>query len=163
MDNEPTHVDLEDLRADGDTVKMDDHRELRLRIEVDQDATINDDEADGKVEWVRGDRDWSPMRYPRPNGFDGSARIIDHDNGYALWWQPYEGLTDEQIRSERPRILDLVRYGFKGVILELLETIVDSQGGSHTVVVDTASLWGIDSLENGYLLEVVQELAAELL
>lgn len=152
-------LDLGELSQDGDTIKMDDGRALRLRIEVDQDASINDYDSDGRVEWVRGDRDWSPVRYPRPDGFDGRARIIIRDNGSAMWWQPYEELTEAQIVENAPRIVELVNFGFSGVLVELLDG-TDAYG--RPIVADVASLWGIGSLETGYLSEVVSELVEEI-
>ena len=126
-----------------------------MKIECDQDATINDYDSDGKVEWTR----MGNFGSVRPANFSGRARIIDVDYPHHLWWEPYEELTEEQIREETPRILDLVRYGFKGVILELCEG-KDYYG--KLIVVNSASLWGIDSLDNGYIHEVVFELADEL-
>ena len=146
---------LDELQDDGDVIKLADGRSLRLRIEVDQDASINDFDCYGKVEWTRRN-DYGSVR---PDGFSGRARIIDTDYPDNLWWEPYEELTDEQIRREMPRISDLVRYGFKGVILELLDG-TDSYG--RPIVVNHASLWGIDSLDNGCLAEVIGELVQEL-
>jgi hypothetical protein len=143
-----------ELQDDGDTVDLADGRMLRLRIEVDQDASINDYDSDGKVTWSRGGEGTT-----RPAGFNGRARIIEVDYPDRLWWQPCDGLTDEQIRAETPRIRDLVRYGFKGVILELCAG-VDAYG--RPIVVDAASLWGIDSLDDGYLATVLSDLVGEL-
>jgi len=152
-------LDLGELSQDGDILKMDDGRALRLRVEVDQDASINDYDSDGRVEWVRGVRDWSPVRYPRPDGFDGRARILIRDNGSAMWWQPYESLTEAQIVEDAQRIVELVTFGFSGVIVEMLDG-TDAYG--RPIVANVASLWGISSLDNGYLSEVVSELVDEL-
>ena len=59
----------------------------------------------------------------------------------------------------RRLVLDLLEYGYKGVTLELCDG-TDAYG--RPVVRDVASLWGIDSLDNGYLAEVISELAGEL-
>jgi hypothetical protein len=152
-------LDLAQLQDDGDTLEVDQTRALRLRIEVDQDASMNDYDGDGKVEWVRIDQSWSPSRHQRPDSFTGRARVIDHDFPYVLWWEPWKGATDEQIVANTGRIVDLVRFGFKGVILELCDGR-DAYG--HWIVTKTASLWGIDSLDNGYLAEVVRDLVEEL-
>jgi hypothetical protein len=148
-------LDLSSLTDDGDTLELDDGRMLRLKIECDEDASINDYDADGKVEWTRSNSFGSV----RPAEFSGRARKIDVDYPYSLWWEPWEGATDEQIRESIPRIVDLVRFGFKGVILELLQ---GEDAYHRPIVVESASLWGIDSLDNGYIHEVVSELADEL-
>jgi hypothetical protein len=154
-----TTLDLSSLQDDGDTLTLDDGRVLRLKIMPDEDASINDYESDGRIELTRDDRDWSPSRTVRPADFSGRSRIIMRDNGHSLWWEPYSELTEDQIREEEPRIRELVTYGFKGVILELCEG-TDFYG--RYVVQNVASLWGIDSFANGYLTEVVRELADEL-
>ena len=154
-----TRLDLSSLQDDGDTLTLEDGRVLRLKIEVDQDASINDYEGDGRIEWTRDDCDWVPRRTHRPADFSGRSRIIKRDDGYSLWWEPYSELTEDQIRKEEPRIRELVEYGFKGVILELCQ---GTDFYEQYVVQNVASLWGIDSLANGYLTEVVRELADEL-
>lgn len=45
-------IDLSQLSADGDVLKMDDGRMLRLKIEVDQDANVQDEEFWGEFAWV---------------------------------------------------------------------------------------------------------------
>jgi hypothetical protein len=156
-------IDLSELTDDGDTIEIEDGRKLRLRIEVDQDASINDYDSDGKVEWTRRDRDYG--RTVRPDDFDGAARIIETDGDSSLWWQPPSPKmigcvwTPEQMRSEQARITELVRYGFRGVVLELLDGV---DAYNRPIVKEVASLWGIDSLENGYLASVLYDLLAEL-
>lgn len=147
-------LDFSSLTDDGDTLELDDGRVLRLKIEVDQDASINDFDY-GKAEWTRSNNFGSV----RPAEFSGRARKIDVDSPYSLWWEPWEGATDEQIHESIPRIVDLVRFGFKGVILELWSTCDHCNAKS---LVKDASLWGIDSLDNGYIHDVVTELAGEI-
>lgn len=162
-------IDLTDLTGDGDTIDLDDGRLLRLRIFPDEDATINDYESDGRIEWTRGDRAWSPMRYPRPEGFNGAARIIERDGGSALWWQPpgleitgtaWDAAT---MRKEEARIRDIVRFGFSVVVLELCEK-EDAYG--RPIVIGTESLGGVDLVDDnpawGALQDVLGELAAEM-
>jgi hypothetical protein len=148
---------IAELRQDGDTLDLEDGRTLRLRLEPDQDASINDYESDGKVEWTRGN-DYGPVR---PDDFTGRARILNKDHGYSLWWEPYHELTEEQIRSEEYRIRMLVEYGFQVVVLELCEG-TDAYG--HLVVKEVACLGGVewDADNNGYLDSVVSDLLAEL-
>ena len=38
-----------ELSSDGDTIEIDETRKLRLRIEVDPDASVNDSDCYGKV------------------------------------------------------------------------------------------------------------------
>lgn len=149
-----TDIDLTELRSDGDTIELEDGRSLRLQIETDQDASINDYESDGKIEWAR-----SGYGHTRPDGFTGRARIIEWDYPHVLWWEPYSELTDEQIKAEQPRIRELARFGFHSVILELLDG-EDAYG--RPIVVESTSLGGVDSVDPQYLLEIVGELASEL-
>lgn len=149
-----------DLTDDGTVCELEDGRTFRLRIEADQDIDINDDEFHGKIGWSTRDRDTG--REVRPDGFDGNAEKISlmHD---VVWWQPPEGLTIERGTREwsayRSFVADLATFGYKGVVLEQLE---GSDAYGRPVVVAVASLWGIDSLENGYLAEVVGELYNKL-
>lgn len=72
------------LYNDGDTETLPDGRVLRLRFEPDQDCSVNDYESDGRIEWTRRNDDGAV----RPSTMDGSARVIDTDYPYSLWWQP---------------------------------------------------------------------------
>lgn len=146
------------LTDDDDVVDLDDRFSARLRIEPDEAHTVFDEDPEvfGKLEWVD-----SPHG-PRPHGFDGRSRKI-HTSWQALWWQPPSDLPDEYLGSTAEKILDLVTYGYKGVILELRESITDAFGNSHLVVVNETSLWGIDTLDDGYITDVVEDLAHELI
>ena len=74
---------------------------------------------------------------------------------------PYEGLTEKQIRSEASRIRDLVMFGFVGIIVELLEG-TDAYG--RPIVIGTESLWGIKwDVDDEYKAEVISGLCMELL
>ena len=149
---------LANLKDDGDTVELANGAMLRLRIEPDEDYSINDYDSDGKVAWgIRDD-----MGGQRPAGFDGSAEKLGiYDHGNAMWWQPYRDVVElkrtdpEAFRKERLRIRDLVEYGFKGIVLELCQG-EDAYG--RPIVVKTESVWGVDELYP----ELVGELAAEL-
>lgn len=155
-----TPEQLAQLADDGDVLKLDDGRMLRLRIEVDQDFSINDYDGDGKTE--QHAHSYSEDRPQRPAGFTGNAEKIQVDRGYWMWWEPpADGPkrgTPEFI-AERARVRDLLECGFKGVVLELCVGI-DAYG--RPIVVGSESLWAIDSLDNGYLAEVVSELAEEI-
>src|ERR1035437_10345370 len=138
--NENTEaLDLAQLRGDGDTLELADGRMLRLKIEVDQDTSINDSDVYGHVEQYSHDyiRDGHE---PRPA--DG----------------PKRGTLE--FGTFRRQVRDLLEMGFSGVTLELCSG-TDAYG--RPIVINVASLWGIDSFEGGYLFEVVAELAAEVL
>ena len=164
MDNPFTTATAYALHNDGDTETLPDGRVLRLRFEPDPNHSVNDDESDGRIEWTRRN-DYGAVR---PSTMDGSARVIDTDYPYSLWWQPpgkeIIGDTpwdDDTMRREAARVADLVRYGFQGVILELCQG-ADAYG--LPVVVGVASLWGIEwDISTDDLAEVVAELAAEVL
>jgi hypothetical protein len=84
-------------------------------------------------------------------------------HGDSYWWEPPSGdyalATEADVDKFASHVRDLVEYGFYGVVLELCDQL-DVYG--HPIVVDVASLWGIDSLEDGYLASVVSDLASEL-
>jgi len=151
-------LDLRELAQDGDILKMDDGRSLRLRIETDPDTTVSDyPDAYGRVAWTTRD----PYRYndaPRPAGFDGKARKMSTQSA-SYWWQPPEDVPADQVDSLASLVRDLVNYGFSAVIVELLD---GSDAYGRLIVVDVASLWGIDSLDDGYLATVVADLVDEL-
>jgi hypothetical protein len=91
----------------------------------------------------------------------GNAEKIWYGNDGPWWWEPPVDVkrTDPVFKSLRDNVRELLAFGFKGVTLELLSTC----DGCHRSQVDSsASLWGIDSLDNGYIHEVVSELADEL-
>ncbi len=114
-----TTPDLSSLRYDGDKVELDDGRviRLRLRFEPDYDTNINDFDAYGKVEWTR-DNDYGAVR---PKTFTGRARLMQRDRWQSQWWEPYEEMTDADIRAEMPRMRELIEYGFKVLCLELCD------------------------------------------
>lgn len=148
---------------------------LSARVFPDECVTVNDYDCYGKVEpGVRGYNDHG-RNGARPKGFDGRARKWDTRDG-VLWWQPPDDLrspkkggfaTTEEWRDALDKLYSLVRKlcerGFYGVVVELHETLTDSRGKTHEVVVGSQGLWGIDSLKNGYLRETVKELTEELL
>lgn len=141
------------LTDDGDVFELADGRSLRLRIADDQDASINDYDCYGKVEWIQRGR----HQAPRPSGFDGKARKL-WGSSDPFWWQPWDGATDEQIAEAAERIKELAEYGFKLVGLELRETLLDGRKFEHTIVVDTAWIGGVDA----FYPELIGELASEL-
>jgi hypothetical protein len=156
-----TKLDLSTLREDGDTLTLDDGRVLKLKIEVDQDASINDSpDCYGKIndEVLRRNE---MGYYARPKNFTGNAEQLRYGNYGPWWWEPPVDVkrTDPNFKALRDNVRELLAFGFNGVILQLCEG-KDYYG--KLVVVNDASLWGIDSLDNGYIHEVVRELASEL-
>jgi hypothetical protein len=150
--------ELADLYNDGDTVELGDGRELRLRIEPDDINPFDEFDTYGKIAWSGRVNDYGYEQ--RPAGFDGNAERITILND-RVWWQPPADVkrSDPHFRELRALVSDLASFGCVGVSLELLEG-EDAYG--RPIVRRVASLWGIDSLANGYLAEVVSELAAEL-
>jgi len=161
-------LDLSELAEDGDTLKMDDGRMLRLRIRVDQDTEVQNEEFYGEFSWARNDPNYvGAYNTHRPTGFDGNAEKLSTYHGDSYWWQPPRGDYEMTCKRGSPEFAEfrqnvkaLVEWGFKGVVLELLD---GTDGYGRPIVVEVASLWGIDSLENGYLAEVVSDLVGEVL
>jgi len=157
---------LSDLRNDRDVVELEDGRTLRLRIDADQDSQISDYECYGKVEWGAEDPDTGRER--RPKGFTGNSQKIQIRNSgrTSAWWEPPTGDYASSAKRGTPEwakevesITNLVEFGFKSVTLELVQ---GHDAYNRWIVRKVQSLGGIDSLEDGYLLDVVTELAAEL-
>lgn len=151
-------IDLTTLTDDGDTLDVGERHRLRLRVEVDQDASINDYDSDGKVQWCeRGERQ-------RPAGFDGAAeKLWAPQNCGAFWWRPWDAkdwaaMSADDKRRTRQRICDLMAFGFKQFGLQLLERVHDSFGGEHWLLVDQAWIGGVDE----FYPELVLDLAIEL-
>lgn len=172
---------LAQLADDGDTVELDDTHSLVLHVETDGDSSIRDADCWGLTERYAHDY-CREGRTQRPPEMDGSARKIEVDRGYWVWWQPADHLKSpkrwarawsdagteppvsyaDALRQHVELATELLRYGFKQVGLELRETLTDSLGHEHSVTIETAWLGGIDSLGDGYLAEVLGELVDEL-
>lgn len=159
---------LADLTDDGDVYVFDGTRySLTLHIEVDDITAmehINDADCWGRVEWAKVDRDTGYCT--RPRHFTGAARKLTI-NGWHMegevWWEPYrEGhkvYDDPETIAYMRRLLG---DGFRQVGVTLHEIVSDSLGHPHTVVVASDWLCGIDSLDNGYLADVIDGRIAEL-
>jgi len=162
---------LDALDKDGASYDLGDGRTVRLSIEPDHDASVRDYECYGEVSehaYRYTDREG---RTERPDGFDGNAEKIEVDRGLWVWWQPPRGEMawtepdgtparrgSETFRKCRESVIDLLRCGFTGVVL----TVTDECDCCGQDVTETASLWGIDSLDDGYLADVVGDLLSEL-
>lgn len=153
-------LDLDQLRDDGDTIDLPDGRTLRLRIQPDDVNPFEDNpESYGRLARVEiWDRDG--MRAGRPEGFDGAAEKLSIFND-VVWWQPPKDVkrSDPGFREFRNLIRDLASFGSHYVSLEVLD---GTDAYNRPIVVNVAGLGGVDSLENGYLAEVVRDLADEL-
>lgn len=139
----------------------------------DEDASINDYDSMGRVSDYFTYRD---DRSPRPDGFTGRALKIDADRSGFVWWEPYDGeygYTDEngeyqvckweqlppnEQHREKMWATRLIQEGFVGITVSRHERC--NMGHYH--VTQTASLGGIDGLENGYGAEVVADLIHEV-
>lgn len=151
---------LTDLDEHDATVDLPDGRILRVRIESDPDASVNDYDCYGRIAWVEHSRD-TIYALPRPEGFDGRALKLSAYGGDAFWWQPpYEmGMPADDLKRSRDQIIELVSFGFHGVVLELLDGL---DAYDRPIVQEVASLWGIDDTAPEYVREVVADLVLEL-
>lgn len=126
---------------------------------------INSFDTYGKVEWRRPGFDRDGSRGTRPPHFTGAARLLTTDEGDRYWWEPYrEGHKVYDSDATRAQVMALLNgEGPWGVTVTMFD-VETCQCCGHTEVSerDMASLWGIDSLENGYKAEVISELLAEL-
>lgn len=145
--------DLSSLQHDGDTIYLGNGQSLRLSIEPDQDTSVNDFDCYGELQWTNGDR---------PESFTGLARIIERDRGSNLWWQPWDGATEQDATRFLPTLTELITHGFSVVGLHLRETISDSLGNEHTVTIDSTYLGGVDDVSSNYLPEILSEMIHEL-
>lgn len=73
-------------------------------------------------------------------------------------------VPDDAIADFGRSIADLLEYGYTVATVDLCETVVNSRGEGHTVVVNSASLGGIEPFPTEeYACEVLAELIAEVL
>jgi len=151
--------DLSTLTMDWDTLDLEDGRVLRLRIEPD-DVNPFEDNPDFYGRIASTERNRETGRSQRPDGFDGNAEKLSIYND-VIWWQPPKDVkrTSEHFAGFRDFIRELASFGSHYVALEILE---GEDAYHRPIVVNVASLGGIDSLDGGYLEQVVTELAAEL-
>lgn len=167
-DRPPTLAEtLAELTSDGDTAELADGRTLRLRFEPD-DQRMPDGDWFGSLEFVKAPGRWDVRRDygyehgPRPEGFDGNAEILRGHNFDPIWWQPPVDAKrgSDLFDSLRRGVVDILEYGYCGLILEVLDG-TDAYGAP--IVTEVASLWGIEPFpDRAYVAEVVRDLAAEL-
>jgi len=149
---------LADLTRDRGRINLARGFELRSRIEPD-DTPISEWDCYGSLEWSNCDGDIHPRR---PDDFDGSAEILER-GGYAdLWWMPPRDVTNigpKAVDALRRTVTDILHYGFSVVTIELWGIALDALGGSHTVMLASAS---IGEVEPGVDDEGLAVLAADL-
>lgn len=135
---------------------------LRLRRDHDYDVTINDFDYLGKVEPVRR-CDYGYPHAERPQGFDGSARIMRTRDG-NYWWQPPDGFatyTPDVQRSIWRTACDVVEWGYYVYIVELCE---DQDAYRRPIVRKVESLGGIEpNLSHTDEVSTIEELLGLLL
>lgn len=151
-------------QADEHAIIEVDNDRWALKIERDDipaSRLINDAGCWGKVSKYAYDYSHD-SREPRPKEFTGAARKIQVDRGYWMWWEPYreEGGKVYDDADSFNEVRRLLEEGFLGVTV-ILQRRCDCCGQLKEVGRD--SLWGIDSLENGYGATVVGDLVDEIL
>lgn len=181
LDEHQLHEALDALTEDGDRYEVTETCELRLHIDVDTDAEINDYDCYGKSEKYSHSYFDSHERTARPSDMDGSARKIQCGRGDWIWWQPADDLKsprawakawresgqpapdyNETFREHLETATHLLSYGFSLVGLSVWETVYDSLNQPHKVQLAVTYLGGIDSVETPYLRDLVSDMIADL-
>jgi hypothetical protein len=156
-----TQLDLSELQDDGDTLTLDDGRVLRLKVEPDDCARIEDDEDFfGKFAAPVKNRDTG--REDRPVGFTGNAEKLHYGPGYySIWWEPPRDIkrSDEHFKEFRSTVLDILENGYCIIGLEILQ---GEDAYHRPIVVAAEFLGGNDSWSVEHIQEVVRDLAGEL-
>jgi hypothetical protein len=135
-------IDLSDLEEDGDTLELPDGRMLRLVIEQDWEASINDFDFYGRVSKTHAYR-YAAIE-PRPKDFTGNAEKLSCGGAEWVWWEPPADVVrgTPEFAWLRQSVIDLLVRGFYCVGLDLCDG-TDAYG--RPIVVDRASLAGCDS------------------
>lgn len=153
--------------TDGGTIPLPDGRTIRYRFVADEWSDPMDDMGEGtwtgRVEF--GTRHPYTGYDQRPDGMDGRARKLRVGRGGdPVWWQVPADVPDDAIEDFGRSIADLLEYGYVMAEVDLRETVVDSRGEGHIVVVNSASPGGIEPFPTEeYACEVLAELIAEVL
>ena len=139
-------IDLSDLRQDGDTLQLPDGRTLRLVIEQDWEASINDFDCYGRIEKYSHPHTWPEGHRSRPDGFDGNAEKLSCGRDAWIWWQApaYVVRGTDEFRALRSHVIELLDRGFYCIGLELLG---DKDFYGRPIVVNRASLAGCDGTD----------------
>ena len=162
---------LDALTSDGDTFDIDDTHQLRLTIEHDDQASINDYDCYGTVSWVDSYRSG---RARRPSEMDGAAAKLQVGRGDWVWWQPPRDMTSakrwggdpdewaQQLNALREHVTELVEYGFSVVGVQLHELVLDSRGHEHWVLLNADYIGGVDSVKPEYLRDYLADMISGL-
>lgn len=162
-----TPTDLQALANDGDSLHLDGGT---LTLHIPYDGEGRDAEEQRQLYGIA----YSPRvngYSQRPEGFNGAALKLTpwlhsaNSRHGDYWLQPEPNSTPDQIDAQRKLAVDILEYGYSGIRLTW-------QPDGHCPHCDQpppeeeASLWGIETCSlwdpDGYLREVVTDLAAEL-
>jgi hypothetical protein len=156
-------TNIQDLAAkltfDGaETVELGDGSKLRLSFVPDSSNPFDEVDCYGRVEATARHNE------RRPDGFNGNAEILNGGGYEAIWWQPPADAPRRctpEFASLRTLVLELIEYGYQGVVVEHLQ---GEDAYHRPIVVDVASLWGVEpSPTSDYLYSIVTDLIAEVL
>lgn len=159
---------LDELREDGDRFTLEDGRELVLRVEPDQCASIMDEQGDGAwCGWLEWDRPHPYSVYrSRPDGFDGRAEVIRSDRGDRLWWQPpADAMPGTELHASlRSTIGDILDYGYYAYVLELLAPEDQADHYGRRPVLNAASLGGVEPFaDKDHVRSIVSDMLEEVM
>jgi hypothetical protein len=148
----------------GDLLDIGNGRSIRYLVDYDEATDINDFDCYGRTAWVMP-HPWGTHKHAeRPDGFDGSARILTV-NGDPMWWQPPDGwhsLTVEVQRDVLRGLYDILEFGFQVVTVEMCEGR-DAYG--RPIVVEAQALGGVEPWtyqDRRSLVDTLAHLVAEL-
>ena len=145
---------------DGESVEVGDYL-IRCRVGVDQDSSVDDSpDCYGTIADSRRDRNTGRER--RPEGFTGNAEKLWCGNYGPWWWEPPKAVkrSDPGFKEFRDTVRELLAFGFVGVVVELC---LDCDHYGHPIVIDSESLWAIDSRDDTYIRETSSELIEEMM
>jgi hypothetical protein len=132
----------------GELLDVGDGRKVRYLVEPDPFARLDDWDNYGRTEWVKPHR-WGTYKHAeRPEGFDGSARILNV-GGDDLWWQPptdWPTLKPEVQGDILKAVYRILEVGYQTVIAEVCEG-EDAYG--RPIVTETYSFCGVEPWEYG--------------
>lgn len=137
---------------------FDDGTTLRVTVETDHDTNLDDFDCYGTFADANASHWRGFKNVQRPEGFDGNAEKLWYGNDGPWWWQPSPDGPKRgtpEFARERDHIRELLAFGFVGVIVALRETC-DCCDHAHETESD--SLWGIDSLDDDYGIDIVADM-----
>jgi hypothetical protein len=158
-----TTIDVTTLTDDGDTLVLGEGRMLRLRVQPDEWFSLNEFDCYGETEEYCHSYLHGEQEEPRPKHFTGNAEKIQCEPGYWIWWEPPADGPKRgtaEFDKFRSHVIDLIRYGFYVVTLELCEG-ADAYG--RPIVVDAASLGGCAFDDSFGPVDVVRDLLYEVM